>query len=342
MKKKNGIFKILLFYICLSCVIIPGLITIPGCGGGGDGGGIEAPPSISYTGLTTWAIIDENNAQVIATGSYLTGSAGSEIGDPIAGAVQNGEEEQIGRPRSLILAQALEKALRQVDVTSMSDSVAVGAIQSESGTESGTCGGSVSWTINYDDVTGDFTGSFNFDSYCEDGTTLSGGIDVSGTINLTTEEFVQISMSFALLTVTSGSDSFTADGDIAYDFSVSSITVTIDMLLQDNSTSEVFWIENFIMTMTVESDYVDVDIVSGRFYHPDYGYVVLSTGISLRFYYSDVWPSQGELICTGDGGTKARLSAISSTQYRVEADTNGDGTYDYVSEILLWSDLYGS
>jgi N-acetylneuraminic acid mutarotase len=38
----------------------------------------------------------------------------------------------------------------------------------------------------------------------------------------------------------------------------------------------------------------------------------------------------------GDKNTKARLTAINDYSYRIEADTNGDDTYDYNSGVLIW------
>jgi hypothetical protein len=43
----------------------------------------------------------------------------------------------------------------------------------------------------------------------------------------------------------------------------------------------------------------------------------------------------------GEAGqsTKARLTVISNTECRVEADTTGDGNYDYDTGDILWEDL---
>jgi len=51
----------------------------------------------------------------------------------------------------------------------------------------------------------------------------------------------------------------------------------------------------------------------------------------------DEWPSSGVFIVGGEGGTEAQLTALSSTTYIVDADTDGDGIYDWDSGVLNWS-----
>ena len=114
----------------------------------------------------------------------------------------------------------------------------------------------------------------------------------------------------------------------------------MDILLRDNKTIKVCWVNNFSLTLSAGSNYVDFQ-VSGRYYHPDYGYVNISTPTSFRIYSGSQWPSQGILILDGKtgiagGSTRAKLTVISSTNYQVEADTNGDGTYDWNSGTLTW------
>ncbi len=320
-------------------------MSLTACGGGGGGGG-EAGGGIVYSGATDQALIDASNAESISTSSFQGGSTGVALGG--LGAVQTTETVHQGRPRSLMLVETLEDAFLQLDVSSISGGVTSGAIQSVNGTIPGDCPqnpGDASYTISYDDQTGDFSGSFNFNGYCSEGVAISGSASFSGKIDLNTLNFLNFSISLHTLTVTQGSDSFTTDGDISYDFSTSPKTVTMNnLLIKDNTTSQVFKIENLSMTLVDGSNYVEVNVVSGRFYHPDHGYVDTQTTAPFRIYDRDDWPSQGVLICTGatgggGGNTVARLTALSSTQYQVEADTDGDGIYDYNSGNLLWDDL---
>jgi hypothetical protein len=222
--------------------------------------------------------------------------------------------------------------------------VEAGAIITASDTIAGDCGGNAQYAIQYNDAIGVFSGNLTFTNYCANGSTLSGIASFSGKVDVNTKKFQSFTLSLNNITTTSGNDSFTVIGSITYSFQASSITVTMDMLLRDNRTAKVCWVSNFTMILWVVTNvvpnYVDFQ-VSGRYYHPDYGYVDISTPTSFRIYSGSQWPSQGILIVEGKtgtagGSTKARSTVISSTNYQVEADTNGDATYEWNSGFLTW------
>jgi hypothetical protein len=332
---KNGLVKNL-NYLCVVGVVALGLMTIVATGGGGgdgDGGGPSIP---SYTGLTEPATIDENNAEALAVGAYEGGRMGAATG--VMGVVQTEASGNIGYSRILKVSEVLEDSLRQVDFMSRSDGTFIGAIYTVSATVYGNCGGSASYTISVDDQTGDFSGSFTFASYCEDGVTISGGASFSGQVDVITEDLMKFSLSFSTLTGTSGNESFTLSGDISFDLTVYPYIMTMSVLVRDESTGKVYWVKDYTMTVTEGATYVDVEL-SGTYYDPDYGYVILTTPTPLRIYEDHYWPSQGVLVVEGEigamgGNTKARLTFLSSITYQVEADTNGDGEYDWDSGVL--------
>lgn len=83
-------------------------------------------------------------------------------------------------------------------------------------------------------------------------------------------------------------------------------------------------------------DWVDVQIVSGQYYDPIYGYVNVITTVDFRFLESDnyAWPTSGILVGTGttpQGAlfpNKVQLEALNANQCRITADYNGDGLLD--------------
>ncbi len=319
------------------------ILLLWGCGGGGGG---EAG-SISYTGLKTQAAIDSKNALDIVTSAYQGGDLGNTVGE--LGMVQNStSDKQRSRPRTLILSVSLEKILHKFETSSISANIAVGTVITVSDTIAGDCGGSASFAIRLDDQTGNFTGSFNFSSYCSDNVTISGNMNASGQINLTTKSFVRLDLSSDSITVTSSNDSFTVAGDITLDFPSNAgclggpigcpNTAVMNLFVRDESTGKVYWAKDYSIASLEFGDYLNIS-VSGVFYHPDHGYVVLSTQESLRINTGDDHPSSGILVFAASGGTKAQLIALSSTTFEVIADTNGDGIYDYHSGALNWSDL---
>jgi len=312
-------------------------MTIVGSGGGGGGGGGGGVVcSVSYTGLSTPAIIDENNAVQLAVGAYTGGVAGTVI---VTGAVV--QEKDVSQSRTLTMIKVLEKAIRHINLTSALSSISLGTIITDEGYIYGNCGGNIHYTLNVDDVIGDFTGKFNFNDFCEDEITLSGKSNVSGIADLVTEDILQLSISFDCLSMTADGDSLTIDGSITFDnLQASPVDVDMDILMRDDSTKKVYWSHNYFLSMSAGLDYIDL-YMSGRYFDPDYGYVDIDTTTEFRIFDVDIWPSQGVLIAVGDtgtvgGSTKAQLTAGPPGTYEVDADTNGDGTLNWHSGPLDW------
>jgi len=127
------------------------------------------------------------------------------------------------------------------------------------------------------------------------------------------------------------------------DFTVDPIRVDFDTYLKDNVTNTVYWAQDYVLYITEGLDsigsYLYVEINSGNYYEPDYGYVAISTPTPFRVYDSDLWPRNGVMVVTGTGNTKARLTAISNTQCQIDADLNGDGDYEWGPVTKNWVDL---
>ena len=165
---------------------------------------------------------------------------------------------------------------------------------------------------------------------------MSGSATFSGSFDEGAGEFVEFSITTSGFTVASGGDSFTTSGQISFNFQVSPITVYVDLRLRDNNTQEVIWARNYSLTVVDDPAFEEITF-SGTFYHPVHGYVTVSTTTPFRINFGDTWPSQGVLEVTGSGGSKAILTADATFQYRVQADTDGDGFFDdYDSGWLDW------
>jgi hypothetical protein len=325
-------------FISLICIITLGLITFIGCGGGG--GDTGSTSSITYTGLTTQADITGTNAQTLSAGAFTGGQAGSAFSG--TGAIEAGTDENPVSLRTLKVTQTLEDALLQVDLSFLSGGSFIGATQSESGSMSGTCGGSASYTMQYNDQTGVFSGNFSFSSYCNGGVTYSGGASFSGYLDLSDPNNPSFeSFTFTFTHLSDGSS--TLNGTIDIDFSSSPTIVTFDALLKDNVSGKVYWVKDYGMSITEGSDgtgnYVDLDILSGSYYDPDYGYITVETPTPIRTYDLDEWPSEGVIVVTGNSNHKVSLSAVDETQCEIDADLDGDDTYEWGPVYKNWADL---
>ncbi len=334
---RNYCFKIF-FLVILTTLLIS-------CGSGGGGGGGDgtdndgANNGLVYTGAQNQATLTDANAEEITIAAFMGGSTGSSIGT-----LSNSLTSQYAladHPRLLNLAQVLRDALVQDNAAASSSNIEITAISSGYIVVEGDCAvnpGELLLDIDYDDVSGNFTGTASFNNFCSQGVTVSGVGDLSGNGLLSGNKFYtyQMSISFYPLNMISENDSYTANGIIQYDFTGLQIKVDMDMLLKDNSTSKVSKIDDCTMYLTQGSGYEDIDIIDGRFYHPDFGFVNISTIIPLRFGAGKIWPSTGEFIITGNAGTKARLTVLSETRYQIDADTDGNDSYEWGTGILHW------
>ena len=322
------------FGLILSIMCIIGLISCGGGGGGGDPVNVPSVPTgLTYTGVTSPAIIDSNNAAELASDAFMGGETGSNLG--IFSSVSGMPSEMTRNIKLYKVVKILGDPLYKIDFNSQrEDSLAV---QTEQDTVAGDCGGSASYTVTMDDVSGTFTGSMTFIGYCNENTTISGTAGFSGQINVNTSDFLNFALSINMISLTSGDQSYIIDGDVSVDVSGSSSIASLDMLMKDSS-GEVFWVSDYTLTITEGVDYVDLG-VSGKFYHPTHGYVDLSTKTAVRTYNIYQWPSSGELEIVGGGDTTARLIVIDENYCQIIADTNGDGNDDYFSDQINWNDL---
>lgn len=310
------------------------IIVVAGCGGGlsGSGGG-----SLVYDGSTSHAVVDGSTARDTAVGAYLGGGSGASM--VTLASVATGADTQ-GGSRTVEFAGMLRDVVEKINPSPLPSGSR--ALANDSGTIQGDCSGSAgtaSYSIGIDPLSGTFTGTFSFNAYCSGGTTLNGTAAYSGSIDLALLDIGKMSISFGSLSVSSPSDSFTTSGSVSFDLSTDPAVVTMTMVMRDDTTMETVKVENLGMTLADNSVYVDMVMNSGRFYHPQHGYADCRTTSPVRLYYSDDWPGTGVLVCVGAAASKARLTFTSITQYRVEADADGDDIYEYDSGLLYWADL---
>lgn len=319
------------------------ILASHGCGGGGGGGG-AVPAGVTYTGLTTQATITDTNAELLTTEAFEGGEPGTAIG--VFAGVSSENNNAIHQSRLIRLTRILEGAMLQVDVASAAGDPVISAVQQASETIEGDPGmcasgpGSATFTISYDEGTGAFSGSMTFNNFCGGGDTVSGSASFSGQISPSTEEMLQFSFSFNNLLLSSETASITVSGTVSMDVQSLPVVATMELLIRDNISAEVYWVNNYTLQITPGAGNMELEI-SGRFYHPGHGFVILTTPEPLVLNVGDEWPSSGVFMvegAIGPGGsfTTARLTALSSTTYLIEADTNGDGQFDDYSEEFFW------
>ena len=238
-----------------------------------------------------------------------------------------------------MLSQTLKKAVQNIEISTNEGNVAVGA--QESCTIPDLCGQNATYNINVNDTTGDFNGSLSFNGCNIDGIGVSGGVSFSGGIDNAGNP-TAFNLSFNNLSMNDGVSSTTSSGTMSMIFNGSTVNAVMSMLLRDNTSGDVNKIENLNVAIQ-DTGTTGVITVSGRFYDPAYGYVVLSTLTPFEISGNNEWPSSGLLRADGDNGTWATLEALSDAQHcRVRADTianASDEAADYTPADILWTDI---
>jgi hypothetical protein len=317
------------------------------CGGGGGGGSDAA--GLSYSGLEAPAEITAGNAQEIASSAYSLGSTGVAL-TGIAALKDNEQTEmEAGRPFLVDVTGVFIDVVEEIDFSEDANNNQTAAFISESGSIPGGCGGSTFYSITLDDVSGEFSGRLTFQAFCSEEITINGPASFSGIIDMATGELEAFHLGIGSITGISGSESYTMEGDMDFDISSVPAVMVMDMLMRDDNLGKIYRLENCQMEITEYSDHLGVEI-SGRVYDPDYGYVNLTMPSPFLIGLYDDNPYSGQLLLTGENGSvggpaSIRLTAISATQCQVEADINGDGSYDgppedYDSGIILWSAFF--
>jgi hypothetical protein len=321
-------FDLLLSIVCI--------LVLVACGDGGSSGGdfVPAEPTgLTYTGVTSPAVIDSNNAAELAGDAFIGGETGSNLG--IFSSVANAQPNIVRKIKLYEVIQTFDGAIQKIDIKNHPGDLL--ALKTDQETVPGNCGGVASYTLEMDDSNGSFTGSMTFNDYCNGNIVVSGTADFYGQFTVDRGDFLDFNLYLDMVNLTSGEQSYVIDGDVLVDVSRPASTASVDMLMKDSS-GEVFWVKDYTLTIFESVDYADIE-VSGRFYHPTYGHVDLSTILPVRIFNIDDWPSFGELQVAGGDATKARLLAFDNNSCRIIVDTCGDDTYNYESDFMSWSDL---
>jgi hypothetical protein len=332
MKNDKFIILIILFAFLLPCTYGGCVVVFSSGDLDQDKENIDDDSSGRFKGITSQAEITPMNAEALAAGAFAGGltsvvSRNLELN-------QSSKSIQIDTFRPLRFPLLLGDSLRRIDLVKAPMIFSRTDVITESDNFEGRCGGDFSYTLNINRVSKRFSGNISFRDYCDDGIILSGKANVDGTFKVNSGDFVTATFLFDDLS--DGSHSL--NGEISMDFSDTPILATLTAYSQDEHTGQVYWIKDYSINLYELVDRIEIEIF-GTFYHPDNGFVTLTTSSPFVVLDEDDWPVSGRLIIQGDNDTKARLIALDQLRYRIETDTQGNGIFDCNSGIMNWTDL---
>ena len=296
-------------YKSLLTFVVAALLSACGGGGGGDSG--PSYPNITYSGIETEAVIDQTNADEFPLVMLEGGSGSTSI--PLAVNVEAGTAEGIPNKENVKKASAVISSLITSNLGNNADQV-TGASQSLTGN----CGGTA--TVTENSSSSSFSGSMQFDNYCEIDTfgyqlSMHGLISFSGNYNLDASNspvLTSLSLTIQYLKITFNDGSTTVSEEFSGNLSVTSFdpvtnepldfTITVNYVYQ----GQVFKIAN-----------LQVDefggAISGTLYHPDHGYVVITTNVAFTYDTVTEQFCGGTLHIVGSDGTATNNALIEFT-----------------------------
>ncbi len=299
-----------------------------GCSGSSssDSDSLVSSDSTEYTGVTTSTQLSEDNYDTIATEAYSRTYALGDLKKDALPTLRSISAENVstGGFKYTDLAHIVLSFLEKTEITEQSeDMYMASALVLGVQTVSGSCGGSATFEATLSDIQNlSLTSSFN--DYCEDGVTINGDIEATGQYNIINSS-VDIAITFNEVTISSIQNSLSINGTMDMVATFSSQELTINMTCADTLSNKTYRVENMEI-VTDTSEFPITFTMSGMFYNPTYGSCIISTETPFTVNSAGTVTS-GVLIVYDENGASAKLT-IEENIYTVEADLNGDGTYE--------------
>ena len=200
------------------CIIL--LTPLAGClSNNGTTASTSNSARISYDGATAAATLTQTNSAALLAAAYQGGQAGTALGSS-AGLADQSPSSQ--RPRTLLLSEALDKAVRQAIQHGTLTPGYAAAVVDVTNQLAGNCGGQLNYSGTLNEETREFYLTLNFSDYCNDATTINGNATASGQTD--TKTYHQdvfndktlapnpYSITFDALTISTAGNSFSVNG----------------------------------------------------------------------------------------------------------------------------------
>jgi len=336
--------------------VLAGLsFLVVSCGGSGGGGGTSG---IKYDGNTEAVVITEDNADEVALSSYesSSGSESSGVGMVNQFLLRTASENPQPKNNASIASGLVNVAWSSISNLNNQENRSAARTaakrQTFSESETGSCGGSMTVSGWGDDSNFTISATLSFSNFCESGEVVNGTMNVLGQFDDDMFETGKVALTFSKITFEDTESSVTVSGKVNASVSLTSMSLLINMTARDNIEQKTYKFVNFDISNTTSDEYYFCDLTydcivemsfSGTIYDYDYGVSEIATEAPFVFNGNTQYPSSGSLIVTGgaanelaEGATKAKLTILDINSYQVEADTTGDGFYDYSSEPIAW------
>ena len=333
-------------YIILLSISLVLSISLFGCGGGGEGGGVSGGNSpgisgITYDGLMTQATISVANANTIFAALWNQGDSSSSSTASLANSPKDGKTVALfGQMKGRVLS-----GIRGFSARSYKTMSAV--LMSE--TSNGSVSGTLTITGNIDPDTGTGSLTMVYSNYNDgDGYTYDGTVSVSvAGYDFNSGIITDGTLTFTLWTIATTNSNVSLTGSIwqQEDLNNNIETMKLNLDGRDNITQDTFRYQSYVVRTIYDNIYTPSTMTetdTGRVYLARYGYVDITTTTPLVYTFSSQTNPNGggPIILSGANGSKAAISPISAISVKIEVDADGDGVYE-IRNTYAWSNLAG-
>lgn len=303
------------------------IALLTACGGGGGGGGSTSYPNLTYTGSTSAAVIDQTNADDFPFVVLESSSSTEDI--PFAVDIKADSSDSIPDAKTIKKASGFISNIIKNNFDN-NDQQVTGVATSQTGS----CGGKYTYSENVTETS--FSGSMTFSNFCEGGLsaygyefTMHGKMTFSGSYHLDaaqTPVFDSLNITIQYLKFTYNDGTTTHAEEFSGSITVTSFDATnapVDFTLSVNYEygNKIYKIENFTVDEAMGT-------ISATFYHPDHGYVDITTTDPFTYDYANEQFCSGSLRITGSDGAGGAavvdFTDYSCTTYDVCVTVNSD------------------
>lgn len=316
---------------------LAGILFFASCSGSDSGGSSGGSSKVK---LTANNVSDVTQSAFQTTNAMITGSGAvsEEIG-------RSGEEKDELVGRNIIagfgfyILDFLNEtgALMSDNEEAYPDGRSRTQLDDLYGTKQGLYGGSATYSLSKQGNS--FKLSIVFDDYTSyPETYLDGTLILTGTFDSASDAPTgKMNISFNGFRIKHANNyDYTLAGTMAMEGDTTGAVFTANASVKDQLKGTTSRVENYVLDMMLQSSYM-VYTVSGTFGHSTYGNVTLNTEEAFKQQLFAEHPVDGILYIEGGEGTQSRLIIIDSSSYKIEADLNGDGTFEWNSGTLYWA-----
>lgn len=319
--------KVIVFHATLVLFV---LFLVGGCGSSNSEGtnGVV----ISYKGATTPAVVTEDNAEILAVDGFAGSTMAAYISIPTKKQFSSDRPitAKVGTHPAFLFAQRLKQSIRKIDITHAFKRDRTNASGRTIRYQiPGDAGGTADFSFIINDSTGSFSGTIVYSDYSSMGIVINGKADVTGSMSVDGGTVSTLAMSLTSLTIDFNDSIISLIGRLSWKFNDVSYaeTLSMDLTITDHETEKTYWYNNYKI-LTAYSSSTSNQTMSGRYYDHDYGYVDVSTCLSISSSMGYGWPEGGCLMFNGSLNTWVMLTFFEDS-YQIEADTDGDGQSDW-------------